>query len=126
MRAGARALFDAADKETPVADLEYDSLIDSPDGVAMPTRTIRFGRWDGQVTVVAASGSATDVFDVEVQVVPAGSYTIRTQHVDGQSLSADTDPSGRVRLSGLQVGLVSFYVFPGPSRVGWRTAWVRY
>jgi hypothetical protein len=126
VRARTRALFSAADKETPVADLEYDSLVDHSDGVHSPTRTVRFGRKEGQATVVATNGSSGDLFDAEIHIVPEDAYTIRTQHADGQSLTAETTRAGCARISGVQIGLVTFYVFPRAPRAGWRTAWLRF
>lgn len=119
-------MFSAADKETPVADLEYDSLVDHPDGVYATTRTVRFGRQEGQATVVATNGSTGDHFDAEVHIVPEDSYTIRTQHVDGQSLTAETTSSGYACIRGVQIGLVTFYVLPRTPRIDWRTAWLRF
>lgn len=127
MRQKALATLFLHDRETPVADLVYDSLLDEPPTNQPSDRTLRFAAVDGSSLTVRVTARETGL-DVLLQVAPPGQYAIAVHRKTVRPLLLDTDSSGQARIPGVRGGLMSFRYLPaaGTPTDARRTAWVVY
>lgn len=127
MRQKALATLFLHDRETPVADLVYDSLLDEPPTDQPGERTLRFAAVDGSSVTVRVSPQKSGL-DVQLQVAPPAQYAIAVHRKAMRPLLLDSDSSGHARIPGVRGGLMSFRFLPagGTPTDARRTAWVVY
>jgi len=115
------------DRETPVAELVYDSLLDEPQAGKPGERTLRFAATDGTTVTLVVCPREVGL-EVMLQVEPQARYAVAIQRKAAQPLLLDTDSSGRARVPGVHGGLMSFRVVPvdGTPKDARQTAWVVY
>jgi len=126
VRERVRALLSVADQDTPIADVESDSLLDEASQAA-DVRVIRFVRADGRGAATVTTSLRPGAVDVDIEITPPAQTMVYARYADGSSQSADTDVDGRASLPSLRPGLMTFYVVgTGSADNLWRTAWLRY
>ena len=128
VRDSARSLLGLVDRNTPLADLTFDSLLDDADGAdpAAPRRLL-FVSGTGVQIAVSLHGSSP-VLVAALEITPPRQYDIVVQQKSFPDVTAATDVNGVATIQGLNSGLTALHISPHGTndQNGCRTAWVVY
>ena len=128
VRESARSLLGLVDRDVPLADLTFDSLLDGADDAdpAAPRRLLFVSQ--AGVTIAVSMQGPPSALVADLQITPSRRYDVVVQQKSAPATKAATDEAGLVTLPSLRSGLTSLTVSPQghDSDAGCRTAWVVY
>jgi hypothetical protein len=127
LRAAALAAFRQRSQDAIVADIVFDSLLDDAGVADQARRLLRFAVRD-TIAVEIDVLAADDTLDVTLRLSPARVALVHVTRPQGsEDVSARTDETGTVALTGVHAGIVSFVVDRAPDSTcpALQTAWVR-